>query len=473
MKLNSVWTHRLTTQISGSYNNKGGAAEDTYNDWQGSGPQVEVYQSTVISGGRPTGTGSALVTMDNMQTQSIQPSWMWVFRGDVTYYRDGWAGSHEFKTGIWAAPVLARDVLSRTLNDGFILERRVQRDPNDPAAGLVPFYRRYETPAETLTTAARDRDYALYAQDSWKPNARMTANAGIRVDFVRRFDDIYQVERMNSTNVGPRLGLAYLLTKDARNVVRVFYGRLIEQVNGRDPITTYSPFAQPSQRQRVEQFDANGDGIFELTNTTPAGTPLTQRARLRSERPSAVRRRADARFREAIQGTDQRRSVGDAARVQGRLWRGRHQRLLSERTESAVRRLRQGRPEPRSGDAADQRDVDRRGRDRLRGGARQEHVAQRPGDRHRDAPVPARHRHVESDRRGAVHPAGRLSERPRSLAPSVRQRRRHQPRRRRARVGRRLPAATRCGWRGSIWRRWDCGLPGATSFSPAATSDRC
>jgi hypothetical protein len=274
VKLNSVWTHRLTTQISGSYNNKGGAAEDTYNDWQGSGPQVEVYQSTVISGGRPTGTGSALVTMDNMQTQSIQPSWMWVFRGDVTYYRDGWAGSHEFKTGIWAAPVLARDVLSRTLNDGFILERRVQRDPNDPAAGLVPFYRRYETPAEMLTTAAHDRDYALYAQDSWKPNARMTANAGIRVDFVRRFDDIYQVERMNSTNVGPRLGLAYLLTKDARNVVRVFYGRLIEQVNGRDPITTYSPFAQPSQRQRVEQFDANGDGIFELTNTTPAGTPL-------------------------------------------------------------------------------------------------------------------------------------------------------------------------------------------------------
>ena len=273
VKLNSVWTHRLTTQFSGSYNNKGGAAEDTYKDWKGSGPQVEVYQSTVISGGRPTGGGSALVTMDNAQTQSIQPSWMWVFRGDLTYYRDGWAGSHEFKTGIWAAPVLARDVLSRTLNDGFILERRVQRDPNNPAAGLVPFYRRYESPAETLTTAARDRDYALYAQDSWKPNARMTANVGVRVDFVRRFDDIYQVERMNSTNVGPRLGLAYLLTADARNVVRVFYGRLIEQVNGRDPITTYSPFAQPSQRERRELFDANGDGVFELTNLTPAGSP--------------------------------------------------------------------------------------------------------------------------------------------------------------------------------------------------------
>ena len=273
VKLNSVWTHRLTTQVSGSYNNKGGAAEDTYRDWQGLGPQVEVYQSTVISGGRPTGSGSALVTMDNAQTQSIQPSWMWVFRGDVTYFRDGWAGSHEFKTGVWAAPVLARDVLSRTLNDGFILERRRQRDPNNPAAGLVPFYRRFESPSETLTTAARDRDYAIYAQDSWKPHARVTANAGVRVDFVRRFDDIYQVERMTSTNVGPRLGLAYLVTPDARNVVRVFYGRLIEQVNGRDPITTYSPFSQPSQRERRELFDADGDGVFELTNVTPAGNP--------------------------------------------------------------------------------------------------------------------------------------------------------------------------------------------------------
>ncbi len=271
VKLSSVWTHRLTTQISGSYNNKGGAAEDTYKGWKGSGPQVEVYQSTVISGGRPTGSGSALVTMNNAQTQSIQPSWMWVFRGDLTYYRDAWAGSHEFKTGIWAAPVLARDVLSRTLNNGFILERLRQRDPNNPAAGLVPFYRRYDSPSEVLTTAARDRDYAFYAQDSWKPHARVTANIGVRADFVRRFDDIYKVERMNSTNIGPRAGLAYLVTSDARNVVRAFYGRLIEQVNGRDPITTYTPFSQPSQRERREIFDADGDGVFELVNLAPIG----------------------------------------------------------------------------------------------------------------------------------------------------------------------------------------------------------
>jgi hypothetical protein len=272
VKLNSVWTNRLTTQISGSYNNKGGSDEDTYKDFQGFGPQVEVHESTVISGGRPVGT-AALVTMNNAQNLSIQPSWMWVFRGDVTYFREGWAGSHEFKSGVWAAPVLARDVISRTVNDGFILERVRQRDPNNPAAGLVSFYRRYETPSDVKSTAARDRDYAVYVQDSWKPHPRVTTNVGVRADFVRRFDDIFSVERMNSTNVGPRLGLSYLVTPDAHNVVRVFYGRLHEQVNGRDPITTFSPFNQPTGRERRELYDANGDGTFEIVNISPAATP--------------------------------------------------------------------------------------------------------------------------------------------------------------------------------------------------------
>ena len=271
VKLNSVWTNRLTTQISGSYNNKGGSDEDTYDGFEGFGPQVQVHQRTVTSGGRPTGTG-VLVTMNNTDLIQIQPSWMWVFRADLTYFRDAWAGSHEFKTGFWGAPVLARDVLSRTVNDGFILERVRQIDPNNPAAGVVPFYRRIDTPSEVLTTSARDRDYAVYLQDTWKPHPRLTANIGVRADFVRRFDDIFKVERMNSVNVGPRLGASYMVTSDARNVVRVFWGRLHEQVNGRDPITTFTPFAQASQRERRELFDADGDGLFELSNVTPAGT---------------------------------------------------------------------------------------------------------------------------------------------------------------------------------------------------------
>ncbi len=267
-KLNSAWGSRLQTSFQASYNNKGGADVDTYEDFPGFGPSVEVHRSTTISRGVPTGTGR-LVTMNNAQTLSIAPSSMLVFRGDLTYYQEGWAGSHEFKTGIWAAPQLHRDVFSRALNDGFNFERVRQRDPTNPAAGLVAFQRTYVSPIELQTTAARDRDIAVYIQDMWKPHARLTLNAGIRADFVRRFDDIFDIERMNRANIGPRIGGAFLITEDARNVLRAFYGRVHEQVNGRDPITT---FRTTESRLVRNLYDVDGDGSLETEIITPPET---------------------------------------------------------------------------------------------------------------------------------------------------------------------------------------------------------
>jgi hypothetical protein len=267
-KLNSVFGQRLTTSFSVSYNNKGGNDEDTYNTATGFGPRVGVFPTVTISGGRPTGT-TELVTMNNVESRSIAPSNMFIIRGDLTYFKEGWVGSHELKTGIWAAPSLTRDVTTRLVNDGFRLEEVRQIDPNNPSGGTVAFHRRYETPIEFHETAARDRDIGIYIQDGWKPNARLTLNGGVRVDFVRRFDDIYGVERMNSTNVGPRFGFAYMVTADARTVLRGSAGRVHEQVNGRDPITT---FATTSNRFRRDVYDAQGDGGFEQEIITPAAT---------------------------------------------------------------------------------------------------------------------------------------------------------------------------------------------------------
>ena len=267
-KLNSTWGNSVQTLFSASYNNKGGAEEDTYDNFPGFGPSLNVHQTIAISGGVPTGSG-VLVTMNNAETLTIAPSNMSMVRGDLTYYKTGWIGSHELKTGLWVAPTLSRDVLSRATNDGFNLERVVQRDPNNPAAGTRPFMRRTVSPVEILTTAARDRDYAVYVQDTWKPLERVTLNMGVRVDWVRRYDEIFGIERMNSRNIGPRIGGAFLLTEDARNVVRAFFGRVHEQVNGRDPITTFGPTSRRFQR---DIFDANGDGIFEIEQITPAAT---------------------------------------------------------------------------------------------------------------------------------------------------------------------------------------------------------
>ena len=64
---------------------------------------------------------------------------------------------------------------------------------------------------EIPTLAGRDHDYGFYVQDNWKPNERLTLNLGIRADFVRRYDSLFDVERMNSVGVGPRLGVSYLV----------------------------------------------------------------------------------------------------------------------------------------------------------------------------------------------------------------------------------------------------------------------
>ena len=267
-RLNSVWSNRLQTQFSASYNDKGGAERDTYDNFQGFGPSTTVAQTTRISQGVPTAT-AILVTMNNAETISIAPSAMVIVRGDLTYYQEGWAGAHEFKTGLWAAPSLRRDVFSEALNNGFTLERLVQIDPNNPDAGLRVYQRRFQTPLNVQTTAARDRDIAFYVQDNWKPHPRLTLNLGVRADYVRRFDDMFDVVRMNSTNIGPRVGGAYLVTADARNVLRAFFGRVHEQVNGRDPITTFGPTAT---RDVLNIYDVDGNGTLETSIPTPAAT---------------------------------------------------------------------------------------------------------------------------------------------------------------------------------------------------------
>src|SRR6185295_16859426 len=106
---------------------------------------------------------------------------------------------------------------------------------------------------------------------SWKPKPRVTANLGLRVDFVKRHDQIFNIDRENATQIAPRAGVSFLVTADAKNVLRASYGRLYEQTNGRDYITTFAQ-GLPRGSTLTDKYDANGDGIYETTVVTPAAT---------------------------------------------------------------------------------------------------------------------------------------------------------------------------------------------------------
>jgi hypothetical protein len=276
-KVTSVWGQRLTTTFLVSYNNKGGSDLNTYKDYNGSGPDTIIHASQSVSGATIVGSGR-LVEGGNLEgngpggpggSMSLSPSSLWTIRGDLTYYKDGFAGSHELQTGFFGAPQSKYDTENIYINNGFILEERSMVDPNDASKGTVPFHRQYAGTIDIKTRQARDRDYAFYFQDNWKPNARLTAMVGIRFDFVKRVDEIFNIVRENAHTTQPRFGFSYLVTGDARNVLRGSYVRVGEQMMGRDAVTTFGGNARVGLR---DDYGANLDQKIDSTVVRPANT---------------------------------------------------------------------------------------------------------------------------------------------------------------------------------------------------------
>ncbi len=264
--------------------------------------------------------------------------------------------------------------------------------------------RRTTSPVEILTTDAHDRDWAVYVQDMWKPFERVTLNMGVRVDWVRRYDEIFGIERMNSRNIGPRIGGAFLLTEDARNVVRAFFGRVHEQVNGRDPITTFGPTSRRFQR---DIFDTNGDGIFEIEQVTPAATARSTRSRSIPNLHQPLVDEYAVGYARAVPRPDQPRRVGDTPLLQGWL---REIDINGIYPDSAPTSRSRGfglvDPNQRHDHAADQRDLEPGRGHQPRSDPGQEPVAQLPGDGDSHAAMAAHRRHLESRpiRRGSSSP---------------------------------------------------------------------
>ncbi|MPY90001.1 MAG: hypothetical protein GEU99_19020 [Luteitalea sp.] len=270
VKLTSAWSDSLTTSFSVGYNDKGGNDESTYAafGFEGTGPNVEIYEGTEISEGVITGDG-LILEGGNVDYRNYSPASLWLIRGDLTYYQQGWGGSHEFQTGFFLEPRSTYDQTRVYSNDGFYQEHRTPVDPSDPSLGTIPFRRYYADPIELTTRQARDSNSAFYLQDSWKPTQRLTANLGMRFDYVKRVDKVFDITRQQSWTVQPRVGATYLLTEDARNVLRASWVRLGEQVMGRDAVTTFGADNTVSIRT---EYDNDLDGEFETEELDPAST---------------------------------------------------------------------------------------------------------------------------------------------------------------------------------------------------------
>ncbi len=260
IRASSVWTNRLTTTFTAGYNDK-----DRESSIHGaSGPNIRVFDSSILSGGRRLGNGQLASLGAPLANELTQPNEKITASLDAALYLSHGASSHELQAGVYFETRVQGNHLTYT-NDGFIIEEHILRQQGDPTSGTLPFHRLIINGPELTTFNQRGRDLAFYVQDSWRPSARLTVSGGVRLDRIVVDDRIFGLTSQQSLDVGPRAGINYSLTGDHRNVARAYWARVHDQPG---IVTTTG---SPNLGQR-DLYDLDLDGTFETTLVTPPST---------------------------------------------------------------------------------------------------------------------------------------------------------------------------------------------------------
>lgn len=178
---------------------------------------------------------------DGGANNGYQDQKRWKPQGYVTlsYFKDGWMGSHDFKIGV----DIKRDRRSLFRDQPFDIFYR----DNNGAVSQVDIY-------NTSVTGINDVNYqAGWIADTWKINHRLTLNLGLRYEAYQdewpeqtfapngipalanwtdaRYTSFMAKRTVEARTVAdtkdfsPRVGMAYDLTGDNRTVVKAYFGQ--------------------------------------------------------------------------------------------------------------------------------------------------------------------------------------------------------------------------------------------------------
>jgi hypothetical protein len=219
---------------------------------------------------------------DNINRGGAGSDWWYTRRraqanSDLTWYKDGLIGSHEFKAGVDAE--FAFDST----------ETQYYQDPHFEgvfADGFkaVDIYLWDGVPNWAwVGTEFKQKNNLIqlggFLQDTWSPMKRLTLNLGLRLDYSqgnyppqkRRNSDEWvneeTIHAMSFTMLSPRLGLSYALTGDGKTVFRASYGRYYAPL-----LMIYYYFNNPNQRS---SFWAQLNSDWSVNYTTPVYSPGT------------------------------------------------------------------------------------------------------------------------------------------------------------------------------------------------------
>jgi hypothetical protein len=137
---------------------------------------------------------------------------------DFTFIKNGWGGSHTFKTGVlWQRLVHDPQIVGRPVNGVFTFQHNLPFNPANP----LTYPSRFQILLGQVYFDFDDRRTNWYVQDKWQVNRNLTLNLGVRHD--------YQTFTPNSKDaIAPRLGFAFDPTASGRTVIRGGIGQFYE-----------------------------------------------------------------------------------------------------------------------------------------------------------------------------------------------------------------------------------------------------
>lgn len=268
LRLISQWNQNLTTRFLASFNNKGSNSSADAIGGVGNLPEIDVYATNTLSGGRLVGQGSSLATLNNLSSITLNPANKTTITGDVTYYLAKGLGTHEIQAGFYLEPTERSKTTTLYANAGNNIQQDAAlNDPNEPSKGYTIFHSQSVDRASLVSRYITANDYAFYVQDRWHPFSRLSITAGVRPDWISGRDALFKVTTQRSWNIAPRIGGAFVLTKNQKNVIRASWSKITDITNA-----SYLGPAGSSTVTTTDTYYLNGGPV---TFVTPGSTALS------------------------------------------------------------------------------------------------------------------------------------------------------------------------------------------------------
>jgi len=268
LRLISQWSQNLTTRFLISFNNKGSNLSADSIGGVGSKPEIDVYATNTLSSGRLVGQGSSLATLNNLSSITLNPANKTTITGDLTYYIPKAFGSHEIQGGFYLEPSERNKTTTLYADEGNNIQQdAVLNDPNNPSKGYTIFHTQSVDRASVVSRYITANDYAFYIQDRWRPFSRLSITAGVRPDWISGRDALFKVTTQSSWNIAPRIGGAFVLTKNQKNVVRASWSKITDITNA-----SYLGAAGSSTVTTTDTYFLNSGPV---TFVTPGSTALS------------------------------------------------------------------------------------------------------------------------------------------------------------------------------------------------------